>query len=393
MTYIHPFPARMAPEIVLEKIGKLKLGQRVLDPMVGSGMVLSTAARAGLASYGVDLDPLAVLISNVASTKIDPLDAIDALYVLLEKAASIKKEEIKLPWIDSDQETLTFISYWFDQAQIEQLRSLSYYLIQKPIQFNKNIRNVLITSLSRLIITKEPKASLARDTAHSRPHRVIKHNAYDIFESLPESLNYVLTALKPECIISDSRTSIGDARSLNFLNDEKFDAIITSPPYLNAIDYMRGHKFSLVWLGFTLAELRKIRSDSIGAEKVIAIDKKKYFSKILSELKSSIPYEPTNLMIQRYFLDLYSQLNECFRVLKPNGEATYVIGNCEIKGWPICNSEMLKKVANLSGFVLISEEKREIPDNRRYMPINLKYNSSISKRMRTEHIISFIKPI
>jgi DNA modification methylase len=45
------------------------------------------------------------------------------------------------------------------------------------------------------------------------------------------------------------------------------DAVLTSPPYLNAIDYMRGHRMSLVWLGHSLTELRHIRSNSIGAER------------------------------------------------------------------------------------------------------------------------------
>ena len=39
---------------------------------------------------------------------------------------------------------------------------------------------------------------------------------------------------------------------------------MTSPPYLNAIDYMRTSKFSLVFLGSRLNELRAIRSAAIG---------------------------------------------------------------------------------------------------------------------------------
>src|SRR3712207_7608036 len=44
-------------------------------------------------------------------------------------------------------------------------------------------------------------------------------------------------------------------------------AAITSPPYLNAIDYLRGHRLSLVWLGYRIGDLRLTRAVSIGAER------------------------------------------------------------------------------------------------------------------------------
>ncbi len=46
--------------------------------------------------------------------------------------------------------------------------------------------------------------------------------------------------------------------------------IITSPPYLNAIDYLRGHKLSLVWMGQSIARVRNIRSTNIGTEKSLS---------------------------------------------------------------------------------------------------------------------------
>lgn len=39
------------------------------------------------------------------------------------------------------------------------------------------------------------------------------------------------------------------------------DLIVTSPPYANnAIDYMRAHKFALVWFGWKIDDLARIRS-------------------------------------------------------------------------------------------------------------------------------------
>ena len=64
---VHAFPARMAPEIALEKIELLtEPGGTVLDPMCGSGTVVRLAGEADRHAIGVDVDPLAVIITRTA---------------------------------------------------------------------------------------------------------------------------------------------------------------------------------------------------------------------------------------------------------------------------------------------------------------------------------------
>src|SRR5688572_1842749 len=65
---LHPFPARM-PAPLAEHLLKSLLTARatVLDPMVGSGSTLVAARKLGHTGYGLDLDPLAVLLSRTAT--------------------------------------------------------------------------------------------------------------------------------------------------------------------------------------------------------------------------------------------------------------------------------------------------------------------------------------
>ena len=65
---IHPFPARMAPEIVFHQLRGMASDALVLDPMAGSGTVLRAAAELGHRAIGFDLDPLAVLMARVWTT-------------------------------------------------------------------------------------------------------------------------------------------------------------------------------------------------------------------------------------------------------------------------------------------------------------------------------------
>ncbi len=62
---VHPFPARMAPSIVWDRLLAKNTPLKILDPMAGSGTTLVIARSRGHAAYGVDRDPLAILIAKL----------------------------------------------------------------------------------------------------------------------------------------------------------------------------------------------------------------------------------------------------------------------------------------------------------------------------------------
>ena len=390
MKHIHPFPARMAPEIALEKIQSLNPGQTVLDPMAGSGMVLSQAVRYGVDAIGIDLDPLAELISRVGTTSVNEDEVRAGLGTLL-KLSNKRSSEVFLPWIDEDTETKNFIDFWFAPKQKAQLRKLSFHLFVEPVNVSDNVRDIIKVALSRLIITKEPKASLARDTAHSRPHRTIQENDFDVLSAMQPSLEHVLSALNSPSIKGRAKTFLGDARHLTLIENESVDCIVTSPPYLNAIDYMRGHRISLVWLGYRLGDLRKIREIAIGAERLLNNTPSENFVKILAELGLDQFESRTKNMLARFYSDMVQQTKEAYRILKKGSTGTYVIGNSTIRGTYVRNSELLKYAAELAGFETLRETEREIPAHRRYMPVTVAAGNSLASRMRTEHVIDFRK--
>ncbi len=391
MIHIHPFPARMAPEIALKSLENLPRDSVVLDPMTGSGMVIATASKRGIASIGYDIDPLACMISRTNGTSVNPEKARQCCAELLEAAKQSDPRAIHLPWIDGDDATQRYIDFWFAKAQQSQLRTLSHLLVEKPFLSDKRYLDILRTSVSRLIITKEPKASLARDTAHSRPHRTITENDFNVFEALPKSLEHVLSALQPDNIKRTAKIFRGDARRMGGIGNCSIDCIVTSPPYWNAIDYMRGHRLSLVWLGHRVSELGKISARSVGTERSrrrVQIEEGEDF---FLDLPAQVD-EKKRRMLKRYYRDLRELTNEAHRVLKRDRTATYVIGNSSIAGHEINNAQLLLMAAEHSGLVLRNRYEREIPENRRYMPLRNAIGSKMSKRMRSEHVLVFGKP-
>ena len=173
---VHPFPARMAPELAIDTLRKLRVSGVVLDPMAGSGTVLRHAGDMGHTAVGYDVDPLAVLISRVWTRPICD-DAIVMTYRdVVRDALSRDPLEVDLPWIDGDEETRDFVDYWFGRAQQRDLRCISSAIVERSgVSESEEVEaclDVLRVALSRIIVTKEQCASLARDTSHSRPHRV-----------------------------------------------------------------------------------------------------------------------------------------------------------------------------------------------------------------------------
>ena len=380
----------MAPEIALNGLRRLPRDYVVLDPMAGSGMVLGTAARLGLQAVGYDIDPLACLISNVGGHRVNEDRVRAGCKTLLRQCEKLKGGDVSLPWIDDDEETQRYIRFWFASKQLEQLRKLSFLLVEQPFTWQTKILNLLKVAVSRLIITKEPKASLARDTAHSRPHRVILRNTFDILGELPRSLEHVLKALSPPKIKRNVFCHQGDARQLTSVSPASIDRIVTSPPYLNAIDYMRGHRLSLVWLGFKVSALRDIRHGSVGTEaggsRMVGDELPQFFDDLPSDVDAK------RNMLVRYYQDLCSLTDEAFRVLKPGRRVTYVVGNSNIRGHEVKNFELVRSAARRSGFRAAKHLVREIPENRRYMPLMNTRNSSLARRIRREHIVTFVKP-
>jgi DNA modification methylase len=186
---------------------------------------------------------------------------------------------------------------------------------------------------------------------------------------------------------------LGDARSLS-VADGSIDAVITSPPYLNAIDYVRGHRLALVWLGFSLDKLRAIRSTSIGAERGLGDPEKESEAQALASGMGDLSSLPNRQqqMILRYALDIRAVIQEISRVLKPDGVATLVVGNSSLRGVYVANDAVILAAAKAAGLRLVSRDERLLPPSRRYLPPPRDHDgSSLKKRMRAEVVVRLSK--
>lgn len=368
----------MAPELVLNELAKLPKDAVVLDPMTGSGTVIRTCVERGLTACGFDMDPLAVLMSRVWTS---PLKAglEELARAIVQEARANAAPTLPLS-ITSSNDTLKFMNFWFEDRQQKELSALADAVDKADL----GDQDALKLALSRVIITKENGASIARDTSHSRPHRTFFNNKFSVFDGFILAARRIEQRHKSDLIIGNARIEEGDARHLPVLQ-ETFDAVITSPPYLNAIDYMRGHRLALIWLGYGLDRLRSVRATSIGCEagrESARLD--------LSEAVREWDLLPSRhqKMVNRYADDITELMVEMRRVLKPGGTALLVVGNSVLNGRYISNATINVLAAQAAGLMLDARFDREIPSGSRYLPVGAD-DSSLGRRMRTETVLRF----
>ena len=145
----HTYPAMMIPQIarrLIEMYGKDK--KVLLDPFAGSGTALleATLHKNFEKTYGIDINPLALLISKVKTTKIHPQKLWDEYHRIVKKSLEDKKNKKSIPKPDFFN-----IDFWFKPQVINDLAIIKQNINEikdKDIQdffliaFSETVRDV-----------------------------------------------------------------------------------------------------------------------------------------------------------------------------------------------------------------------------------------------------------
>jgi DNA modification methylase len=420
----HSFPAKFPPQLPRAFImGLTRKGQTVLDPMTGSGTTILEALLADRQGIGFDIDPLALLVSKVKTAVLDVSQVADLTKVIVTRTVHVLEENrdelarmLSSRW---DPKTREFVDYWFaPQTQLE-LLALVAEIERIP---DVPMQEFFALALSATIITKNGGVSLSLDLAHTRPHRakvvfdrsgkiLIGHELADSQDDRVKILTKTLRSpleeferrchqnikglLRPWKDRLQPRIAFGDAQSLP-TDDAAVDLIVTSPPYAsNAIDYMRAHKFSLVWLGYPIDELGQKRQEYIGGEALTSVEFEPLPDKAAGVVAALTQLdEKKGAVLHRYYSEMTRVLREMWRVLRPGRAAILVVGNSVMRGLDTETHLCLADIGQALGFQVPQIGVRHLDRNRRMMPAGsrLDLDSQIQQRMHEEYVIGFYKP-
>ena len=395
---IHAFAAKFPAQLPRYFIENLSAeGEAVLDPMAGSGSTLLEGWLLGRNVVGVDLDPLAGRQCRAKTTWVDPRIVEDAGQGVLAEARRRVEADHPLETIrrDLDDATNAFLDYWFLLETQEELAAWALEIRKESRPVLRNLREVL---LSATIVTKSGGVSRARDLAHSRPHRVADKQPRSPFRMFENQVRQAVRAFQetPDAREANSTFIAADSRNLP-LADNSVDLIVTSPPYANALDYMRAHKFSLVWLGQQVGKLSNLRGKYIGAERraeeediPLPYDAQQAIA-ALSEID-----RPKSRVLARYLREMREAIAEMHRVIRPGRAVIIVVGPSTMRGQRIATQEYLAKISEQVGFGVVGVPERSLDRDRRMMPArwtngHTNGNAGIELRLHQEHVIGLVK--
>jgi hypothetical protein len=266
------------------------------------------------------------------------------------------------------------------------------------------VREFLLVVYSSIIVAKGPSSvANALDIAHSRAHHFEHPKPPDVWARYRERYRRALRGLQELHTTADRTVStlvVGrDARQLPY-GPQVADFVLTSPPYVTAIEYPRGHKFSLWWIGDLLGVPHRIY-EQLGPE---YIGTHSVPHKVRAALCTSTMGLPTPDQItatldeldavragraRQYFLDMRLALSEMLRTLRPERFAVLVVADSTLRGLTIPTGACLTEIAEsleVDGgrFAHRDTLLRTIRERSRQMPIKRGNNAGA---MSTEQVL------
>ena len=321
------YPAKFIPQVVKYALESFtKEGDWVVDPFAGSGTVGVEAYLCKRNAFLLDLNPLLdYMISLKVPTAKEQLreDCLSQMLDGLEKSDN----HFAPAWSN--------VAYWYPP---EMLKTLSEYW-----GFIKNSERDTYTAIVESTLLKATKHFSYAE--HRTPKLFRSKSKRKYVEELlqtdwEQKLKKMIRSRSLETLrkMNDFSTFTnchnncvefeGGVDSSYYFFQREFDALITSPPYLQAQEYMRTVKMELFWLGYNEEEIRKLSRLEIPYRKADRVIQTPTLKKIRSELTRADLIK----LLDSYFCHTINALENAMNQLKANGTACIFIGNPLIDG-------------------------------------------------------------
>lgn len=389
----HDYPATMIPklpELFINAVESAKKVESLYDPFMGSGTTLVEGIRKGIWSTGVDLNPLAVLMSKVKTKKLDQLAlrrALDNIY----KGIIIEQEKLEQGHLKLNVPDFKNINYWFKPEVIRNLQIIKDQILKIR---NNDIRNFFWITFSSTVRYVSNTRNSEFKMYRISPNMLEKWqpNVIESFKNYSERNVYLNSLLTTPSVTA--KTIFGTSQSIPEISDNTFDLLITSPPYGDSkttVAYGQFSRTSLQWLNLddypakNVPKLDRLLLGGVLSDKEL----KRMPSKTLNEIIDKINTKDHKraLEVLQFYDDLFLVLKETLRVMKPNSYQFWVTANRTVKGIILPTNTIITELYDSLGVKKIAEYTRNIVNKKmpsKNSPSNIKGN--VSSTMKQENI-------
>ena len=362
----HPYPARMHPVTAARLVTAFtQPGERVLDPFCGSGTVLVEAMIAGRMALGVDLNPLAVRLARLKTTRVAEPDvtrfvAAAGSVAAVADARRTARAGASRRFPSEDVES--FAPHVL--LELDSIRAcLDGSLPTRP-RLEDEVLPALYLSLSALLTKVSKKRG---DTSEEQGEkRLAAGYTTKLFGKKVKELGARLSAFSALLPEDYKRPRIvqGDATRLLDVAEASIDAIITSPPYAGTYDYLAHHEMRLRWLGL---DARDLATGELGARRdYAALDARDAEA--------------------RYKAELGALLEACARVSKPGGRLVLLMADSATRSTALYADDVVAEVAAAHGVFSPTARASQLRPHFHGPTARL-----FEERPRAEHLLLLVK--
>ena len=351
----HRYPAKFIPQIVSRLAEKYsRAGDLVVDPFGGCGTTLVESKIMGRPSIGVDINPVAVLITKAKITPINPIKVEEA-FVSLQRSLDLYSEHTKV--ISPEHER---IDYWFKP---EEKRKLAFIFAEISKLGDTDLKDFFYCGFSNILkncsIWMQKSNKPTRDMKKKPPDPI--HTFFrQVKMMMRGNAQFYELSKQRDYLDVPSQVYCTDARTIP-VEDNSVGLIVTSPPYVTSYEYADLHQLTALWMEYT-RNLSDFRKRFIGTS---------YHSKKDLVLNSSIAESTRKELLKKdnktaeevstYFSEMNQVFVEMKRILKKGGKTCIVVGNTSLKGVSIPNAEVFVEQLRNLGLKIAEIIKREIP--------------------------------
>lgn len=372
----HRYPGKFIPHVprwaIKRYLGEPTPNSVVVDPFCGSGTTLAEASSLGVRSIGIDVDPIARLVSRVKTRPIDEARLHD---VVAEVSQKVGRRTVP-----SFVPAIPTLSHWFTKEAVRDLGVIRGVI--EEYAHEVDIYEFLLVCFAAIIRKASNADNQTQKTYVSHTKPKVPDPAKPLFLRV---LNDYAQRLVGAELNSASAAAVLDYCDAVTYGDvwvnggfPLADLIVSSPPYLNSVDYVYNQMAEYFWIGdlFGMADQaaqNEHKRRYVGSTKVDAsVYKDLPLTGIASVdiVSESVrrKNKKNGYIVGKYFADMLAHFEQSARVLKPGSHYVCVVGDSLVSGESIPVHRLLTECAEKVGFELVGNFGYEIRNRHMRFP-------------------------
>jgi DNA modification methylase len=351
----HRYPAKFLPNIVKKLIENYAIGNGIIaDVFAGCGTTLVEAKIHGIKSIGIDINPVAQLITKAKTNPILP-DVLNTQYELLVNSF--------IQFNENDYDNIVVhnrIDYWYRESEKKKIAFL-YEIITAIRQ--EDIKYFFLVCLSHIL--KNCSKWLMSGTKPQIDPQKIPAEPFQAFQfhckkMMTKNALFYAELAKKKYLDVPCDIKLADARKTK-IRANSVGTIITSPPYVTSYEYADIHQLTAYWYEY-MRNLPEFRKNFIGTFYSLN-QSTDCSSKKAQQIVSDLLEKDDRMAkeVANYFKDMEDVGKEMYRIVKNGGHICIVIGNTSVKEVKINSAEVFFEILKSLGFKEEEVIKRSIP--------------------------------